>query len=126
MRYTTRNFDNFRATTDEQKKAWRMAKDYAETMRSSSDSLLTLINDILDYSKIEAGKLDLEQRPFEIGQCLEEAFDQVTAKAHDKDLELGYLIDETVPDTILGDISRLRQILVNLLNSRGISVSSLL
>ena len=92
-------------------------KDYAETMRSSSDSLLTLINDILDYSKIEAGKLDLEQRPFEIGQCLEEAFDQVTAKAHEKDLELGYLIDETVPDTILGDISRLRQILVNLLSN---------
>ena len=92
-------------------------RDYAETMRSSSDSLLTLINDILDYSKIEAGKLDLEQRPFEIGQCLEEAFDQVAGKAHEKDLELGYLIDETVPDTILGDISRLRQILVNLLSN---------
>ncbi len=92
-------------------------QDYAETMRSSSDSLLTLINDILDYSKIEAGKLDLEQRPFEIGQCLEEAFDQVTAKAHEKDLELGYLIDESVPDTILGDISRLRQVLVNLLSN---------
>lgn len=92
-------------------------KDYAETMRSSSDSLLTLINDILDYSKIEAGKLDLEQRPFEIGQCLEEAFDQVTAKAHEKDLELGYIIDDSVPDTILGDISRLRQILVNLLSN---------
>jgi len=92
-------------------------RDYAETMRSSSDSLLTLINDILDYSKIEAGKLDLEQRPFEIGQCLEEAFDQVASKAHEKDLELGYLIDETVPDTILGDISRLRQIIVNLLSN---------
>ena len=92
-------------------------QDYAETMRSSSDSLLTLINDILDYSKIEAGKLDLEQRPFEIGQCLEEAFDQVTAKAHEKDLEISYLIDESVPDTILGDISRLRQVLVNLLSN---------
>ena len=92
-------------------------KDYAETMRSSSDSLLTLINDILDYSKIEAGKLDLEQRPFDIGQCLEEAFDQVSGKAHEQDLELSYLIDETVPDTILGDISRLRQILVNLLSN---------
>lgn len=92
-------------------------KDYAETMRSSSDSLLMLINDILDYSKIEAGKLDLEQRPFEIGQCLEDAFDQVAGKAHEKDLELGYLIDESVPDTILGDISRIRQILVNLLSN---------
>lgn len=92
-------------------------RDYAETMRSSSDSLLTLINDILDYSKIEAGRLDLEQRPFEIGQCLEEAFDQVAGKAHEKDLELGYLIDDSVPDTILGDISRLRQILVNLLSN---------
>lgn len=92
-------------------------RDYAETMRSSSDSLLTLINDILDYSKIEAGKLDLEQRPFEIGQCLEEAFEQVAGKAHEKDLELGYLVDESVPDTILGDISRLRQILVNLLSN---------
>ncbi|MCZ6674874.1 MAG: response regulator [Verrucomicrobia bacterium] len=92
-------------------------RDYAETMRSSSDSLLTLINDILDYSKIEAGKLDLEQRPFDIGQCLEEAFDQVAGKAHEKDLELGYLIDESVPDTIMGDISRLRQIMVNLLSN---------
>ena len=92
-------------------------RDYAETMRSSSDSLLTLINDILDYSKIEAGKLDLEQRPMEVSQCLEEAFDQVAGKAHEKDLELGYLIDESVPDTVLGDNSRIRQILVNLLSN---------
>lgn len=92
-------------------------QDFVETIRSSGDALLTLINDILDFSKIEAGKLDLEQQPFEIRTCIEEALLIVASKASSKKLELAYLINPPTPDAILGDITRLRQVLVNLLNN---------
>lgn len=92
-------------------------KDFVETIRSSGDALLTLINDILDFSKIEAGKLDLEIQPFEIRTCIEEALLIVASKAAEKNLELAYLINAPTPTAILGDITRLRQILVNLLNN---------
>lgn len=92
-------------------------QDFVETIRSSGDALLTLINDILDFSKIEAGKLDLEMQPFEIRTCIEEALLIVASKASGKNLELAYLINSPTPAAILGDITRLRQILVNLLNN---------
>ncbi|MGR3274393.1 response regulator [Acaryochloris marina NIES-2412] len=92
-------------------------QDFVETIRSSGDALLTLINDILDFSKIEAGKLDLEQQPFEIRTCIEEALLIVASKASGKNLELAYLINPPTPTAILGDITRLRQVLVNLLNN---------
>ena len=92
-------------------------KDFVETIRSSGDALLTLINDILDFSKIEAGKLDLETQPFEIRTCIEEALLIVASKASEKNLELAYLINQPTPAAILGDITRLRQVLVNLLNN---------
>lgn len=92
-------------------------QDFVETIRSSGDALLTLINDILDFSKIEAGKLDLEQQPFEIRTCIEEALLIVASKASSKKLELAYLINPPTPPAILGDITRLRQVLVNLLNN---------
>lgn len=92
-------------------------QDFVETIRSSGDALLTLINDILDFSKIEAGKLDLEQQPFEIRTCIEEALLIVASKASEKNLELAYLINPPTPTAILGDITRLRQVLVNLLNN---------
>ena len=91
--------------------------DFVETIRSSGDALLTLINDILDFSKIESGKLDLEEHPFDIRTCIEESLDLVAAKAAQKKLELGYLIDRTVPATAIGDSARLRQILINLLSN---------
>lgn len=90
-------------------------KEYVDIIRTSGESLLTLINDILDYSKIEAGRMDLEEAPFSINQCVEEAVDLLATSAQEKGVELAYLIDAGVPEVIQGDISRLRQILVNLL-----------
>ncbi|MEG4939725.1 response regulator [Microcoleus sp. F4-D5] len=95
----------------------REQRDFVETIRSSGDALLTLINDILDFSKIESGKLDLEEHPFDIRTCIEESLDLVAAKAAEKKLELGYLIDRSVPVTAIGDSTRLRQILINLLSN---------
>ncbi|HVO74546.1 MAG TPA: PAS domain-containing protein, partial [Ignavibacteriaceae bacterium] len=92
-------------------------KDFTETIHNSGDILLTLINDILDFSKIEAQKIELEKHPFELRTCIEEALDIVASKAADKDLELAYCMDESLPSQVIGDVTRLRQILVNLLNN---------
>lgn len=92
-------------------------KDFAQTIRSSGDALLTIINDILDFSKIESSMLDLEMQPFSIRHCLEESFDILVSKASEKELELAYKIDFSVPEQVIGDITRLRQVLVNLLNN---------
>ena len=92
-------------------------RDFVETVRGSSDALLTIINDILDFSKIESGKLDLEQQPFDLRQCIEESLDLLANRAADKRLDLGYLMDEQVPNLIIGDVTRLRQIVVNLLSN---------
>ena len=92
-------------------------QEYAQTIRSSGEVLLSLINDILDFSKIEAGKLELEKRPFSVRDCVEEALDVVVTKASEKGLELAYVIDDAVPNDILGDVTRVRQVLVNLLNN---------
>ncbi|MGL5058784.1 MAG: response regulator, partial [Microcoleus sp.] len=92
-------------------------RDFVETIRNSGDALLTLINDILDFSKIESGKLDLEEHAFDIRTCIEESLDLVAAKAAQKNLELVYSIDRSVPATALGDSTRLRQILINLLSN---------
>ncbi len=92
-------------------------RDFVETVRTSGDALLTIINDILDFSKIESGQLDLEQQPFCLTDCIEEAMDLLAAKASEKGLDLAYLLGETTPHTLLGDITRLRQILVNLVSN---------
>lgn len=92
-------------------------QDFVETIRSSGDALLTLINDILDFSKIESGKLDLEEHAFDIRTSIEESLDLVAAKAAQKNLELGYFIDRSVPATAIGDSTRLRQVLINLLSN---------
>ncbi|MFT3868392.1 MAG: ATP-binding protein [Nibricoccus sp.] len=92
-------------------------RDYVSTIRSSGDALLTIINDILDFSKIESGKLELERHPFDLSICLEEALDLFSVAAAEKDLELVYHIDDAVPGWIVGDVTRLRQILVNLVNN---------
>jgi len=92
-------------------------RDFVETIRTSGDALLTIINDILDFSKIEAGRMELEEQPFSLRECVESALDLVTAKAFEKNLDLAYLVDEQTPTTIAGDVTRLRQVLVNLLSN---------
>ncbi len=92
-------------------------RDYVDTIRVSGESLLTIINDILDFSKIEAEKIELEEQPFELRQCIEEALDLLASKAAEKRIELAYTLDDKVPETINGDVTRLRQILVNLLGN---------
>ncbi|MEH1827070.1 MAG: PAS domain S-box protein [Nostoc sp.] len=92
-------------------------QDFVETVRSSGDALLTIINDILDFSKIESGKLELEEQPFDLRACVEQAISLVAPKAAQKDIELAYLIQPQVPTQIVGDLTRLRQVLMNLLNN---------
>jgi signal transduction histidine kinase/HPt (histidine-containing phosphotransfer) domain-containing protein/ActR/RegA family two-component response regulator len=91
--------------------------DFVETIRTSGDSLLSIINDILDFSKIESGKLYLEGQPFNLRQSIEESLDLFTAKAAEKGLDLACTIDKHAPETIVGDVTRLRQILVNLISN---------
>ena len=86
-------------------------------VRSSATSLLTIINDILDFSKIEAGKLDLESIPFDLAMLVTEVLKPLGARAADKGLELVSEIAPDVPQSLVGDPGRLRQILVNLLNN---------
>ena len=92
-------------------------REFAEVVRSSGDALLHVIDDILDYSKIEAGKLDLEREPFSVRECVEGALDIVAPRAWEKGIELGCLIEEDAPAGILGDKARLRQVLLNLLSN---------
>lgn len=92
-------------------------QDFVETIRSSSDALLSLINDILDFSKIESGKLDLENHPFSLRSCIEDSLDLLATKATSKNLDLAYFIDASTPNQVIGDMARLRQILVNLLSN---------
>ncbi|MDH3761169.1 MAG: response regulator [Gammaproteobacteria bacterium] len=96
--------------TDEQ-------QDCTETIRSSSETLLAIINDILDYSKIEVGKLELENQAFDLRSCIEASLDLVSPVASKKLLNLAYMIDDQVPAVIVSDVTRLRQVLVNLLSN---------
>jgi CheY-like chemotaxis protein len=96
---------------------------YLETIYSSSESLLTIINDILDFSKIEAGKLELESQPFDLRASIEDALDLLAAKAAEKKLDVAYEMDDDIPARMCGDVTRLRQVLVNLL-SNGIKFTS--
>jgi signal transduction histidine kinase/DNA-binding response OmpR family regulator len=92
-------------------------EDYAETIRKSSDALLTIINDILDFSKIESGKMELENQPFHLRECIESALDLVATNAAEKNLDLACEIADGTPRAIFGDVTRLRQILLNLLTN---------
>ncbi|HXF63766.1 MAG TPA: response regulator [Caldilineaceae bacterium] len=90
---------------------------FVETIRQSSDTLLTIINDILDLSKAEFGKLGLDRQPLDVRRCIEETLDLLSPKAAEKGLELCYYVSPDVPITVLGDVTRLRQVLVNLLSN---------
>ncbi len=92
-------------------------KEYVETIRSSGDKLLTLINDILDFTEIDSGKLALEYQPFSLRNCISDAIGLISKNALAKSLEVIYYVDPQVPENIFGDITRLRQIIVNLLNN---------
>ncbi len=91
--------------------------DYVKTIRSSSEALLTIINDILDFSKIESGKLDLEREPFCLHDCMEEVLELLANRAAEKHLELAAKFDPQVSEWIFGDITRVRQILLNLVGN---------
>lgn len=92
-------------------------RDYVETVRTSSDALLAIINDILDFSKIEAGRMDIEIRPLDLRDCVESALDLVSAKAVEKSIDIAYLFEGDVPPAIMGDSTRLRQVITNLLSN---------
>ncbi len=91
--------------------------DYVHTMRVSSDQLLGVINDILDFSKIESGKLDLENEPLSLQATVEEACDMAAPRAREKGLELLADIGDEVPVWVRGDVTRLRQVLLNFINN---------
>lgn len=92
-------------------------QDYVETIRVSGETLLSIINDILDFSKIESGKMELEQESFDIKKVIEETYDLLSVKAYEKGLDLLYYIDPSVPSEIIGDVTRFRQVLVNLVSN---------
>src|SRR4029079_2108552 len=89
-------------------------RDYATTIRDSGDTLLTIINDILDFSKIEAGRMDIESHPFDLRECVESALDLVSTRATEKQLDIAYVFEGDVPAAVGTDLTRLRQILLNL------------
>ncbi len=92
-------------------------QDFLHTMRVSSDQLLSVINDILDFSKIESGKMDLENEPLSVQGAIEEACDIGASRAREKGLELLVDVGDDVPPWVRGDITRLRQILLNFLGN---------
>ena len=91
--------------------------EFIDTIVNSSNSLLRIINDILDFSKIESEKLRLEAREFSVHECVEDVINMFALPAAEKAIELIYEIDSRLPTTIVGDETRLRQILVNLVSN---------
>jgi PAS domain S-box-containing protein len=87
---------------------------YARAVKTSGDALLSLIEELLDYSKIEAGKLDLEHRPFALTSLIEDITELLAPRAQAKQLEIAALVDERLPTRVIGDAARLRQVLLNL------------
>jgi signal transduction histidine kinase/DNA-binding response OmpR family regulator/nitrate/nitrite-specific signal transduction histidine kinase len=92
-------------------------REFAEIIRSSGDALLSIINDILDFSKIEAGKMEIEEQPFDLREAVETALDLIKLRTAEKGVELAYEMSADVPPVIVGDVNRLRQILLNLLSN---------
>jgi PAS domain S-box-containing protein len=92
-------------------------RDYLETVRESAESLMGIINDLLDFSKIESGKIELDHSPFELREWLGDAMKALGIRAYGKGIELAYHVDPQVPPFIVGDGLRLRQVLVNLVGN---------
>ncbi|WP_442587356.1 response regulator [Pedobacter sp. AW31-3R] len=91
--------------------------DYVNIISTSGEALLTVINDVLDFSKIESGHLELEIKSFELNKCIEDVIDLFANKASIQGIELLYEKDNTLPDRFLGDYLRIRQVLINLINN---------
>lgn len=87
---------------------------YARAVKTSGEALMALIEELLDYSKIEAGKLDLDQRPFALSTMIEEVTELLAPRAQAKNLEIAAYVDERLPLDVVGDAARLRQVLLNL------------
>ncbi len=94
-----------------------LQRNFTETIRLSADHLLQLINEILDFSKLEAGKLQLEHAPYDLPAAVENTLDLLAERAHSKGLELTYLIQPDLPTRIMGDSGRVRQVLTNLISN---------
>ncbi len=92
-------------------------REFSSTIATAADTLLTIINDILDFSKVEAGALELERMPIDLAETFESSIELVASKATEKGIELACQIDPDVPAGIVGDPTRLKQILLNLLNN---------
>ncbi|MCP3143539.1 response regulator [Pyxidicoccus xibeiensis] len=92
-------------------------RDFVSTIRQSSEALLTLLNDVLDFSKIEAGRFETELHPFDLRQCVESVLDLLAVRASEKGLDLNCDIAPHVPQMLVGDASRLRQVLLNLVGN---------
>ena len=95
----------------------REVREFLGIIRTSGETLLTVINDILDFSKIDSGKLDLELTTFRLDHCIEDALDLLAPKGAEKCLQLAYLMEEGTPSTVVGDVTRVRQILLNLVSN---------
>ncbi|WP_316190312.1 PAS domain-containing hybrid sensor histidine kinase/response regulator [Bradyrhizobium sp. SZCCHNS2096] len=87
---------------------------YARAVKTSGEALMSLIEELLDYSKIEAGKLDLEARPFALAPLIEDVTELLAPRAQAKNLEIAAYVDERLPSCVVGDAARLRQVLLNL------------
>src|SRR5262249_30720041 len=92
-------------------------REFVETIRQGSETLLSIVNDILDFSKIESGHMVLEKRPFSVHQCVEDAIDLLANEASKKELNIACVLDKETPTYIAGDVTRVRQILVNLIGN---------
>ncbi|MFK0525610.1 response regulator [Paenibacillus illinoisensis] len=90
-------------------------KEYIDIVRKSADALVTVINDILDFTKMESGKMELEEHPFELVTCIKEVLGLFAVEAGKKNLELDYFLEDSVPALVYGDMARLRQVLMNLI-----------
>jgi len=92
-------------------------QEFTEIIKASGEGLLMIINDILDFSKIESGRFDFESQPFNLRHCIEESLSLLSSLASVKGIKLGYSINMDVPESIVGDVTRLRQILINLFSN---------
>ncbi len=92
-------------------------RDYLQTIDRSANNLLTIINDILDFSKLDAGKMVIETIPFSLRESIEESLTLLAPSAHKKELELSVKIDNSIPDSLLGDAMRIKQIMSNLVSN---------
>jgi two-component system sensor histidine kinase/response regulator len=92
-------------------------RDYLAIARSSAESLLTVINDVLDFSKVEAGMLELDAEPFFLGEVLGDTMSTLALRAHEKGLELALRMSPETPDAVVGDAGRLRQVVINLVGN---------